>query len=53
MLSWALTLLFVAVMAGLLGFAGLASVASQIGLVLFILGLAVFFGSFIFSRPPV
>lgn len=53
MLNWAMPFLFVALMAGLLGFTGLADAASQIGLVLFILFLSAFFGSFIFGRPPV
>jgi uncharacterized membrane protein YtjA (UPF0391 family) len=45
MLSWAFTFLVVAIIAGVLGFTGIAGTATQIAWILFVVGLilAIFF----------
>lgn len=41
MLQWALTFLIVAIIAGVLGFSGIAGAATQIAWILFVVGLIV------------
>jgi uncharacterized membrane protein YtjA (UPF0391 family) len=46
MLNWAVTFLIVAIVAGVLGFSGIAGAATQIAWILFVVGLiaaAIFF----------
>jgi uncharacterized membrane protein YtjA (UPF0391 family) len=50
MLSWALTFLVVALIAGVLGFGVVAGTAAQIAQVLFLLFLVLFVVSLIFGR---
>ena len=56
MLSWALTFLVVAIIAALFGFGGIASTASGIAQVLFVIFLALFLVSMLVGvlrgRPP-
>jgi uncharacterized membrane protein YtjA (UPF0391 family) len=40
MLSWAVTFLIIALVAAVLGFSGIAGVATQIAWILFVVGLA-------------
>ena len=55
MLSWALTFLVVALIAGVLGFGGIAGTSAWIAQVLFGLFLILFIVSLIFrgGRPPI
>jgi uncharacterized membrane protein YtjA (UPF0391 family) len=54
MISWAVTFLIVALIAAVLGFAGIAGVATQIAWILFVVGLTL---AVIFAitgrRPPI
>ena len=52
MLSWALTFLVVALIAGVLGFGVVAGTAASIAQVLFFLFLVLFVVSLIFGRTP-
>lgn len=57
MLSWALTFLVIAIIAGVLGFGGIASASVGIAQVLFVVFLVLFLAALIFGgmrrRPPV
>ena len=55
MLNWAVTFLIIALIAGVLGFGGLAGTAAGMAKVLFIVFLVLFLVSFIVPklRPPV
>lgn len=50
MLSWAITFLIIAIIAGVLGFGGIAGTATGIAKILFVLFLVLFVASFIFGR---
>jgi uncharacterized membrane protein YtjA (UPF0391 family) len=50
MLSWALTFLVIALIAGVLGFGVVAGTAAEIAKILFLLFLVLFVVSFIFGR---
>jgi len=52
MFNWALTFLIVALIAGLLGFTGVAGAASQIAWILFVVGLILAAVFFIRGRTP-
>jgi uncharacterized membrane protein YtjA (UPF0391 family) len=52
MLSWALTFLIVAIIAGVLGFSGIAGTATQIAWILFVVGLILAVIFFITGRRP-
>lgn len=43
MIGWAATVLIVAIVAGLLGFSGIASTATNIGGILFVVGMVLAF----------
>jgi uncharacterized membrane protein YtjA (UPF0391 family) len=53
MLSWALTFLVIALIAGLLGFGAIAGTATGIAKILFILFLVLFLLSLVLGRRPV
>jgi uncharacterized membrane protein YtjA (UPF0391 family) len=58
MLGWALTFLIVAIIAGVLGFGGVAAISVEIAQILFVVFLALFIiaaavGAFRGRRPPV
>lgn len=50
MLSWAVTFLIVAIIAGVLGFSGIAGAATNIAWILFVVGLIVAAVMFISGR---
>jgi uncharacterized membrane protein YtjA (UPF0391 family) len=52
MLGWAVTFLVIALIAGLLGFTGIAGTSVWIAQVLFVVFLVLFLASLIFSRRP-
>jgi uncharacterized membrane protein YtjA (UPF0391 family) len=52
MLSWALTFLIVALIAGALGFGGIAGTAAGIAKLLFVVFLILFAVSLIFGQRP-
>jgi uncharacterized membrane protein YtjA (UPF0391 family) len=52
MLSWALTFLIVAIIAGLFGFSGIAGTATQIAWILFVVGLVLALVFYITGRRP-
>lgn len=52
MLGWALTFLIVALIAGALGFTGIAGTATQIAWILFVVGLVVALVLFVTGRRP-
>jgi uncharacterized membrane protein YtjA (UPF0391 family) len=52
MIGWALTFLIVALAAGLLGFSGIAGVATQIAWILFVVGLIASIVFFVLGRRP-
>ena len=52
MLGWALTFLIVAIVAGALGFSGVAGTATQIAWFLFVVGLIVALVLFVMGRRP-
>ena len=52
MLSWALTFLVVALIAGVLGFSGIAGAATNIAWILFVVGLILAIIFAIRGRPP-
>lgn len=52
MLNWALTFLIVALIAGALGFGGIAGTATEIAKILFGVFLVLFVISLIFGRRP-
>jgi uncharacterized membrane protein YtjA (UPF0391 family) len=52
MLSWALTFLIIAIIAGLFGFSGIAGTATQIAWILFVVGLILAVIFFITGRRP-
>ncbi|MBK1705192.1 DUF1328 domain-containing protein [Halochromatium glycolicum] len=52
MFQWALTFLIVAIVAGLLGFSGIAGAATNIAWLLFIVGLVLAVIFFIRGRRP-
>jgi uncharacterized membrane protein YtjA (UPF0391 family) len=58
MLSWAVTFLIIALIAGVLGFGGIASTSAGIAQILFVVFLVLFLASVLFGavrgrRPPV
>jgi uncharacterized membrane protein YtjA (UPF0391 family) len=55
MLGWAVTFLIVAIVAGLLGFSGIAGTAVNIAWILFVVGLSLALVFFITGRrtPPI
>lgn len=53
MLGWALTFLIIALIAGALGFSGVAGAASNIAWILFVVGLIIALIFFIRGRSPV
>jgi uncharacterized membrane protein YtjA (UPF0391 family) len=52
MIGWALTFLIVAIVAGALGFSGIAGTATQIAWILFVVGLVVALIFFVMGRRP-
>mgnify|MGYP001151307516 CR=1 FL=1 len=52
MLQWALIFLVVGLIAGILGFSGIAGVATQIAWILFVVGLVLAIVFFIAGRRP-
>ncbi len=52
MFGWAVTFLVIAIIAGVFGFAGIASTATWIARILFIVGLVVFLGLLVAGRRP-
>jgi uncharacterized membrane protein YtjA (UPF0391 family) len=52
MLSWALTFLIIAIIAGVFGFSGIAGTATQIAWGLFVVGLVLAVIFFISGRRP-
>jgi len=52
MLSWALTFLIIAIIAGAFGFSGIAGTATQIAWILFVVGLVLAVIFFITGRRP-
>jgi len=53
MINWAITFLIVAIIAGLLGFSGIAGAATNIAWILFVVGLVVAAIMFITGRRAV
>ena len=53
MLGWALTFLIIALVAGALGFSGIAGAATNIAWILFVVGLIIALIFFIRGRSPV
>lgn len=53
MFNWAITFLIVAIIAGLLGFSGIAGAATNIAWILFVVGLVVAAILFFTGRKPV
>lgn len=58
MISWAVTFLIIAIIAGVLGFGGIASTSAGIAQTLFVIFLVLFLASLVFGvvrgrRPPV
>ncbi|CAL1239368.1 DUF1328 domain-containing protein [Candidatus Methylocalor cossyra] len=55
MFSWAVTFLIIAIVAGVLGFSGIAGTAVQIAWILFVVGLILAVVFFVMGRraPPV
>ena len=52
MFNWALMFLIGAIVAGLLGFSGIAGTASQIAWILFVVGLVLALVFFVMGRRP-
>lgn len=52
MLGWALLFLIVGLVAGVLGFSGIAGVATDIAWILFVVGLILAVVLFLFGRRP-
>jgi uncharacterized membrane protein YtjA (UPF0391 family) len=52
MFGWALTFLVVAIIAGVLGFGGIAGVSTQIAWILFVVGLVMAVVFFVLGRRP-
>lgn len=52
MFGWAITFLIIAIIAGVFGFAGIASTATAIAKVLFVIGLVLFLGLLAMGRRP-
>jgi uncharacterized membrane protein YtjA (UPF0391 family) len=52
MFNWALTFLIVAIIAGLLGFSGIAGAATNIAWLLFVVGLVLAVIFFVTGRRP-
>jgi uncharacterized membrane protein YtjA (UPF0391 family) len=52
MLSWALTFLIIAIVAGIFGFSGIAGTATNIAWILFVVGLILAVIFFITGRRP-
>lgn len=50
MLNWAVTFLIVAIVAGVLGFGGIAGTATDMAKVLFVVALVLFVVSWLFGR---
>jgi uncharacterized membrane protein YtjA (UPF0391 family) len=52
MFSWALTFLIVALIAGALGFTGVAGVMTTIAKTFFVIFIILFFASIVFGKRP-
>jgi uncharacterized membrane protein YtjA (UPF0391 family) len=52
MLSWAVTFLIIAIIAGVLGFSGIAGTAVNIAWILFVVGLVMALIFFVAGRRP-
>jgi uncharacterized membrane protein YtjA (UPF0391 family) len=52
MFGWAITFLIVAIIAGVLGFGGIAGVSTQIAWILFVVGLVMAVVFFVLGRRP-
>ena len=52
MLSWAVTFLIIAIIAGVLGFSGIAGTAVNIAWILFVVGLVLALIFFVAGRRP-
>lgn len=52
MLFWALAFLIVGIVAGVLGFSGIAGTATQIAWILFVVGLVLAIVFFVMGRRP-
>jgi uncharacterized membrane protein YtjA (UPF0391 family) len=52
MFGWAVTFLVIAIITGVFGFAGIASTATWIAKVLFVVGLVLFLGLLLAGRRP-
>ena len=52
MFGWAVTFLIIALIAGVFGFAGIASTVTLIAKFLFVIGLVAFLGLLVMGRRP-